>query len=396
MTAPPTDVPVDDADLYSDDFIRDPWPGYARLRDKGSVVWLSRLGAYAVTRHAEARTALSDHETFVSSQGVAGDDYGCQFLRGNTVASDPPRHTALRQAIEPPLRKRAIEELRPRIEAQANALIDDLVGRDGFDGVKDLAQALPLAIVRDLVGLPEFERDAMLRWAAAAFDMLGVQNARGVSAHAAIGDMRAFIGERANLETLTPGGWTHRVLSLAEKGEVDPELAPFAVRDLINPSLDTTIAAIAHLAFNLARTPEALRLLRVSPQLVSNAVQEAVRIGTPIRSFSRRTVRPTTLGEATLAADARVLILFASANRDERVFEHPDRFDVTRPARRHLGFGAGIHMCVGMHLALLEMEALLGAIVARVDRIEAGVPEPLMNNTICSFAAMPMRFVALH
>lgn len=340
------------------------------------------------------RAALRDHATFISSEGVAGDDFGCQHLRGNTVASDPPRHTALRQAIEPPLQRRSLEPLRPRIQAAADALIDDLVARDAFCGVTDLAQPLPLNVVRDLVGLPTFARDEMLRWAGAAFDTLGCQNARGKAAQAHIADMRQFIGAQATVENLTPGSWTRRILELADAGEVAPELAPFAVRDLINPSLDTTISAIAHLALQLAQAPDAFRRLKAEPKLIPNAVHEAVRLGTPIRSFARHAARDIEIGGATIPKGARVMMLYASANRDERVFVDPDRFDLDRPARRHLGFGAGIHMCVGMHLALMEMECLLAAMVERAGALEAGTPEPAMNNTICGFAKLPMRFAA--
>ncbi|MEO1687311.1 MAG: cytochrome P450 [Pseudomonadota bacterium] len=386
--------PEIDVDLYADEAIQAPWPVYARLRAAAPVVRLPALDAYALTRHAAVRAALRDHETFRSGEGVAGDDFGCAYLRGNTVASDPPRHTALRAAMAPPLSPAAIAQARPRIAAEAEALIERLCARDGFDAVEDLARHLPLSVVRDLVGLPDQGRENMLRWAAAAFDVLGVQNARGRAGREAIEEMRRFIGGPLTRETLSEGGWTRRILDLAEAGALDPELAPFAVRDYINPSLDTTISAISRLIEHLGRDPQAWQALRADRSLALNAAHEAVRLATPIRAFSRRAARDVEIEGFALPAGARVLMLFASANRDALVFEDPDRFDLRRGnARRHLGFGAGIHMCVGMHLALAEMECLIEAMAARVARIEVGEGAPVMNNTICALARLPARFV---
>lgn len=386
-----TEIPQDPVDLYDDAVIRAPWTHYARLRAKGPVVWLSRLQNYAFTQYAVVRQGLRDHETFVSGKGVAADDFGCSHLRGNTVASDPPRHGALRGAMMPPLLPAAIAQIKPRVQSVADALVERCLDAGSVDAIPDLAQGLPLAVVRDLVGLPDFGRANMLKWAGAAFDVLGVQNARGQAAQTAIAEMRSFIARNATPDKLKPGSWTHRITEMARSGKIDAELAPFALRDYINPSLDTTISAIGHLLYHLGRDPTALDRLRTTPALRLNAAHEAVRIGTPIRAFSRHTVKPVDIAGHRLPAGARVMMLFASANRDETVFAAPDRFAIDRAnARRHLGFGAGIHMCVGMHLALLEIECLINALVARCQQLETGAATPAMNNSICAHASLPM------
>jgi cytochrome P450 len=172
-------VPKYDADFYSDGFIRDPHPHYAAMRALGPVVWLPEQGNYAVTRYDEVREALRNVQVFSSSRGVAGDQVGCDFMKGNTVASDPPVHGVMRTAMAEPLLPGALEKIRGQIEATADTLIAELVLRRRFDGVEDLARHLPLTIVTELVGLPEDGRENMLKWAAAAFDILGVQNERG-------------------------------------------------------------------------------------------------------------------------------------------------------------------------------------------------------------------------
>ena len=386
-------APSYDIDFWSDEVILDPWPHYAAMRALGSVVWLPRHGNYALTRHAEVRAALQDHRRFSSAQGVAGDAFGCEFLQGNTVASDPPRHRELRHAMAPPLLPSAMAAIRDRVQAEADGLVERLMAQDGFDAVADLARYLPLAVVRDLVGLPDFGQEKMLAWAGAAFDVLGVQNERGCKALETIAEMREFIARDATPDAVKPGSRTQRVLGLVEDGKLSPDLAPFAIRDYINPSLDTTIAATGQLVWHLANRPDLWDALRADPALLTGAVHEAVRLGSPIRSFSRHTVSAVEIAGVTIPPGSRVMMVYASANRDELVFPEPETFDPARDPKLHLGFGTGIHMCVGMHLAVLEMECLLRAILTQASAIEAGEPTPALNNTIHAFASLPARFV---
>lgn len=384
-------VPVCDLDFYGDDFIENPWPRYAEMRSLGPVVWMRRLGNFAFTHFSTVRAGLRDPETFQSGEGTAGDDFGCAFQQGNTVASDGARHHALRSAIAPQLDRRGLEAIRPVVNECAAALISDLKGRGAFNAASDLAQHLPLTIVRDQVGLPDFGKDNMLKWAAAAFNVQGMQNARGEAAVDEIKEMRAFVASEDISASLKPGSWTANVMAACQRGEVDPDHMPFILRDFINPSLDTTISAIGQLVVELARNPDQWAALKTDPALAKPAAMEAVRLSTPIRSFSRRATRDVEIEGVAIPEGARVMMLYASANRDERMFEDPDRFLLNRKARQHLGFGAGPHMCVGMHLALMEIEAIATALVEQVDRIDVGAPTPALNNTICAFADIPTR-----
>ena len=384
-------APTYDIDFYSDDFIANPFPHYEEMRRLGPVIWLPQLCNFALPRYSQVQRALRDHETFISSKGVAGDQFGCDFLQGNTVASDEPRHSELRRAMAPPLLPGALKDFSSHIEQTASKLIASLADGEEFDAVSKLARHLPFTVVRDLVGLPEFAQDKMLKWAGAAFDVLGMQNERGQDALEPIKEMRDFIQNDATPENLKPGSWTNRINELVNQGVLPCEHAAYAIRDYINPSLDTTISATSELIFQLAQNPDQLDLLRNNPKLIKGAVNEAVRLGTPIRSFSRHTSRDVEIDGVTIPAGARVMMLFASANRDDRQFENPDQFDVRRPSNQHLGFGSGIHMCVGMHLAQLEMEALIHALVRYVDRIDIGTPEIALNNTIRAYSTLPCK-----
>jgi cytochrome P450/ferredoxin-NADP reductase len=387
MSAPSYDV-----DFYSDEFIREPWPHYAAMRELGPLVWLPRHGNYALTRYQEVADCLRDPETFCSGRGVAADKTACDLMQGNSIASDGERHSAIRTAMAAPLLPGALEEVRPLIEGLAEDLIDRLIERREFDVMTDLASHLPLTVVRDLVGLPDFGKENMLRWGGAAFDLLGVQNPRGQQALRIFLEQREFIGKHAKRSDLKQGSWTRRIHELVDDGALSADLAPFCIRDYINPSLDTTISATGQLIWQLSKNPDEWNNLRRRPDLLTNAVNEAVRLGAPIRSFSRHATRDIQIGDHTVERGARVMVLYASANRDEREFDEPDAFRVTRNPKRHLGFGSGIHMCVGMHLAQLEMVALLKAMLPRVERIHTGEPTVALNNTIYAFESLPARF----
>lgn len=387
-------IPSYSEDFYSDAFIADPLPHYGAMRALGPVVLLPALGNYAITRYDEVKQALRHFEAFSSAQGVAADQLGCDFLRGvhgNTLNSDPPLHDVMRAVVAAPLLPGALESIRSRIEEEADTLIERLLSRGTFDGMTDLARHLPLTIVTELVGLAEDGRENMLHWAAAAFDILGVQNGRGRCGMQIMTEMRRYIATEAVPERLKPGSWTGRLYELVDRGQIPRAMVPLLVRDYISPSLDTTISATGELFYQLARNPAQWDRIRRDPALIPGAVNEAVRLGSPVRSFSRTLTRDVEIGAVTLLEGARVMVLYASANRDERRFPDPDQFDPSRPGAHHVGFGHGIHQCVGMHLARLEMESLLRAMVGRVSAIEIGEPTIAMNNTIHAFATLPMR-----
>lgn len=393
----PNGAPQYDVDFYSDDFIRDPLPHYAVMRELGPVVYLPRPGNFAITQYKEIREALRNHEVFSSAEGVCGDEESSARLigpRSPTLMTDPPEHDFMRTVIAAPLLPGALEAIRSRIEAEADGLIDRLVEQGAFDGVADLACYLPLKIVTALVGLPEEGQNSMLRWAAGAFDALGVLNERGRRGLETALEMREYINVQAVPERVKHGSWIDRIYKLADEGKIPSDMPPRVLRDYIGPSLDTTISATGHLLYLLATNPGEWQRIRADPSLIPGAVNEAVRLGSPIRSLSRRVTRDYELGGVTLPAGSRAMMLFASANRDERQFPDPDRFDPTRPTTLHVGFGHGLHQCVGMHLAQLEIGSLLQAMVRRVSRIEVGTPVIMMNNTIRAYSSLPTRLVA--
>ncbi len=383
--------PALDVDLYGDAIILDPYPTYRALRDAGSAVWLPRHGLWAVARFDDVREVLRSHRDFSSAHGVAANDETNRMSAGTTLASDPPLHGEQRQIIAAPLMPGALAPLRDRIEAAADALVAQLAGRDWFDAMADLARVLPVRIVSDLVGLPDEGRQNMLRWAAATFDILGAMNDRARAALPAVAEMRRYTVEQATPDRLRPGSWAARLYAAAAEGKVPLARCPAMMRDYMAPSLDTTILGTGNILWLLARHPDQWEMLRADPGLGPAAINEGLRLESPIRGFTRLLLRDRALGDGALPAGARVLVLYASANRDERRWGDPERFDITRKATDHLGFGHGIHACAGMHLARLEIGAILAALIRRVRRIEVGPPVRAVNNVLRGFALLPMR-----
>jgi cytochrome P450 len=379
---PAQGMPVSDIDLFSDKALLDPYPHYDALRELGPAVWLSRFGLYILTRFDDVRGALARPEIFSSAQGVMMNERMNQTLRGIVLCSDDPEHDRMRKVLIAPLLPRALQELRDRITGEAEALVERLVAKKHFDAATELAQHLPVTIVSELVGLPEEGRERMLLWAQANFDCFGPMNQRTTDAFPIVEEMVRFAFTECIPGKLKPDGWAARIWAAAERGEIRPEQCPVMMNDYMGPSLDTTIFATQAAIRLFAENPDQWDLIRETPSLIPNAVNEVVRLESPIQNFSRVTTQPFVLDGVTLPAGARVIMSYGAANRDPRKWDDPARFDVQRRAMGHLGFGHGVHQCIGNNLARMEIAALLTALAKRVRRIELHDAERCLNNVL--------------
>jgi cytochrome P450 len=382
-------APSYDVDIYSDEVISEPYGHYRAIRDAGPAVWLPKNGLWAVGRFADVRNVLRDYKRFSSARGIAANELMNSSI-GNTITSDPPEHTKMRGIIRAPLTVPALKEAAPRIEAEAEALVERLVRQGSFDAISECARHLPVSIVSELVGLPEEGRANMLRWAGATFDALGAMNARSEAALPHIEELRAYCSDASTVARLKPDGWAAAIWKAADRGEIPKDKCPVMMRDYISPSLDTTIFATGSLIWFFGRNPDQWDLVRQDHSLISSAINEAVRLESPIRGFTRVVVEDTEIDGAELSGGSRLLVLYASANRDERKWEDPEKFDVRRDSRDHLGFGFGAHICAGMHLARLEMTTLMTAFARRVSRFEVGEPVRAVNNVLRGFVSLPV------
>ena len=381
--------------IYTTRAIVDPYPHYAHMRRLGPVVWLPRHRVYALPRYAECKAVLRDDTTFISGHGVALNALTNRLSRRTTLNSDGAEHDERRKLVAHRLLPRALRNISGAVHERAAAIVDAAVSKGEVDGVADLALCLPLAVVPDLVGWPMDGRDQLLNWGAATFDILGPMNKHATKALPRSFQMLRFARRVVKQRTILEGSMAHEVLLAADAGTVSPAECSALMVDYIAPSLDTTISAISNALYLFATHPDQWQALRDDPALISNAVNEVVRYETPLRAFARKAARDTAIDGTEIPAGARLLVIYSSANRDERVWESPDEFDIRRDATRQLGFGHGAHACAGQGLARLETHAMLEALVSRVERIEStGPPTWAINNIIRRHDHLPLRLTA--
>ena len=382
-------VPTFEPDFWSDEVILNPYPHYERMRALGPAVWLARNGAWALTRYDAVRKALLAPEIFSSASGCMMNAPMNEAAKGIMLCSDDPEHLAMRRLFSRPLQPKALAELRPRLESLVDARIDALVDRGSFDGVTDLAHFLPLAIVTELVGLDEEGRAHMLDWAGAIFDAFGpIESQRTLDGLAMAQQVISYVLERVDRGTMVPGGWGEALFLAADAGAISEQTARMMLVDYLTPALDTTINATSAALELFAAHPEQWERLRANLALVPHAINEVVRIESPIRAFARHVTADVDVGEVRIPAGSRALMLYACANRDPDKFPEPDRFDIERRAGDHLGFGLGTHVCAGMHLAKLEIAIILEAMARKVGRIEASDPVRRPHNTLRGLSAL--------
>ena len=377
-----TSIPTSDLDLYSDDVLTEPYEHYRRLRDAGPAVWLERHNAWVVVRYDAVRSVLRNWATFSSASGVALNDTLNTAMQGNTLGSDPPLHDLLRNVVASRMTAQALRPTREMIDQRAEELVERLVAQQSFDAVEDLAQALPLSIVPDFIGLPQEGREHMLEWAEATFNAMGPMNERCTDAVKKLPDLFGYARHIAATGNLQPGSFGAGVIEARRDGRITEAQCPQLFTAYLVPSLDTTISAVGSAIWLFGRYPDQWNQVRANPSLIPNAFEEVLRLESPLQSFSRLATSDYDVEGISIPAGSRVVVLFASANRDERKWEHPDTFDVTRNTSGHLGFGYGIHLCAGASLARLEGQAVLGALARRVERFELGKSTRKLNNVI--------------
>lgn len=388
-------IPTYRPDLYSTSAIVDPYPHYARLRELGAVVRLPRHRIYALPRYAECKAVLRDDATFISGQGVALNRLSNRFSRGTTLNSDGAEHDARRKLVAHRMLPRALRSITDDVDRLAASVVDAALHRGSLDGVRDLATALPMVVVPDLVGWPLDQRRNLLAWGGATFDILGPLNRHAVRALPGVGQTLRFARKVVRQRAVIEGSLGHDVLIAADNGQLSHADCSALMIDYIAPSLDTTISAISNALYLFATHPDQWQLIRADPGLIPNAINEVIRYESPLRAFSRKALRNTRIGDTPIRRGDRVLVLYASANRDEREWDDPAVFDIRRDANRQLGFGQGAHACAGQGLARLETAAMLRALAERVQRIElTGPPVWAVNNIIRRHDRLPVTLVA--
>ena len=380
--------PHSDINLFADESLRDPFGDYRRLRDLGPVVKLERPDVYAVSRFDDVRDALRASDVLKSGEGVGFSDTFNSVKGNNVLQSDGEQHKRMRGAVMRPLKPGHLDGARPQFKAMVVQRVAELVGAGEFDAMEKLARFLPVEAIAHLVGLEPEGRERMLEWAAATFNLIGPDQDPN--------DLKSLGGARDYMRGLSaakvrPESWASQLFQAADEGAISPVEAIGAISAYIVPSLDTTIFAKGSLLLNLAANPDQWDRLCRRPELIPSAVLEGVRHSSVIRWFSRVAAVDYRIADWVIPAGSRMMLLYGSANRDERHYPEPDRFDVERNPRDHLAWGRGEHMCAGLHLARMEMEVMLEALVESGCTLHAGTPVVGTNRGLYGLSALPYR-----
>jgi 4-methoxybenzoate monooxygenase (O-demethylating) len=381
-------------DPFDAAFLGNPYAYHDVLRDAGPVVWLEAIGCYGMARYAEVQPALKDWQSFVSGRGVGLSDFATEEPwrpPSLLLEADPPLHDRTRGLMNKVASLVSLKAAMPGWRAKAGQLIDTLVARASFDAVVDLGEAFPLSVFPDLVGLPDEGRAYLIPYGTAAFNAFGPRNALLATSMANAADATAWVASVCKRDRLKPGGWGAAVFAAADRGECSEAEAERLVRSLLTAGVDTTVNGIGNMIHAFAKHPEQWAKLRADPSLTKHAFEESLRWDSTVQTFFRTTSRAVEVAGHSIPEGAKVLLFLAAANRDARHWERAEEFDIQRSASGHVGFGFGIHQCLGQMVARMEAEAVLDAIIPRVAEIRlAGEPVRRLNNTLHALSQLPV------
>jgi 4-methoxybenzoate monooxygenase (O-demethylating) len=383
-----------DIDPFSDEFLREPEPAYARLQAFGPVVHLPRYGVYAVVRHAEVRRVLLDPRRFISSAGVGLTNLRVEAgVRSPSVIleADPPAHDAPRAVLACILSNEALAAFRPHFRRMAEQFVARVAPLRTWDAIGDLVKPYMLQIFPDLVGLPPGDREPLLRYAEFLFNANGPRNARFAASAAEAERLSEWILSRCERGELRAGAFGDQVFQALDRGEIEREQAPLLVRSLLSAGIDTTLAGLGNTLACLIARPLAWSKLHQAPALARAAFDETLRFDPPALFAFRTTAEDVVLAGQPIPANTKLMLLFGAANRDPLRWEQPEQFDLERQNAGHLAFGAGIHACVGQIVARTEAAALLEVLAERFSALQfAAPPERRLNNSVRSYACLPV------
>ncbi len=379
-------------DPWSAEFVAHPYDAYAELREHAPVSRYEPTGQWLVSRHQDVSALLRDrrlgrtythrhtHEEFGQPAPDPAHEPFHTLNDHGLLDLEAPDHTRIRRLVSKAFTPRMVEGLRPTVTRLADELVGGLLADGGGDLIAAVAEPLPVAVIAEMLGVPEADRGLLRPWSAAITGMFelnpGEETARrAVTASIEFSDyLRALIRERRT----RPGTDLISALIQAQEGSdalSEQEMVSTCVL-LLNAGHEATVNTTGNGWWALFRNPDQLDLLRGSvDELLPTAVEELMRYDTPLQMFERWVLEDIEVAGVSIPRGSEVALLFGSANRDPARFTAPDRLDLARADNPHITFGAGIHFCLGAPLARLELAASYGALLRRAPGLRL-VREP--------------------
>jgi cytochrome P450 family 142 subfamily A polypeptide 1 len=368
--SPPADVNLAQPDIYDD-----PWDLYRWLRAEHPVWWNESSGLYAISRYQDVLDISSHPALYRSADGVRPIP-----RRLSLIDTDDPEHARLRRLVSRGFTPKQVRALEPHVRELANGIVDEVQDRGEIEFVSEFAIHVPTIVIAELMGLDPASRLQLYRWTDAMMAGDSVEDETSdvmARAATAFGEITAVLGEMIAARRQQPHDDLISLLTAVADGDddvlQDDELLMFCVL-LVVAGNDTTRNAITGALRAFSLFPHERERLVAEPSLLPTAVEEILRWVSPVLNMVRTVTTDHTLHGVDLKAGDRVLLLYQSANRDEQVFEDADRFRVDRSPNRHLAFGFGPHVCLGAHLARLEIEAVIDVLLRRLPDIRLADP----------------------
>ncbi|GED85742.1 cytochrome P450 [Streptomyces sp. 6-11-2] len=373
-------------DPWDPAFLADPYPAYAELRARGRVLHYEPTDQWLVPHHADVSALLRDrrlgrtyqhrftHEEFGRTPPQPEHEPFHVLNDHGMLDLEPPDHTRIRRLVSKAFTPRTVERLKPYVHDLANELVAELVAEGGGDLLRDVAEPLPVAVIAEMLGIPEADRAQLRPWSA---DICGMYElnpseetaAKAVRASVEFSDcLRELIAERRKEpgEDLISG-----LIAAHDEGDrlTEQEMISTAVL-LLNAGHEATVNATVNGWWALFRNPEQLAALHADHSLIPSAIEELMRYDTPLQLFERWVLDGIEIAGTTIPRGAEVAMLFGSANHDPAVFTDPGRLDLTRRDNPHISFSAGIHYCIGAPLARIELAASMTALLERAPTLK--------------------------
>ncbi|MFJ5774960.1 cytochrome P450 [Streptomyces sp. NPDC093094] len=386
-------------DPWDAGFLADPYPAYAELRAQGRVIHYAPTGQWLVPHHADVSALLRDrrlgrtyqhrftHEEFGRSAPPPEHEPFHTLNDHGMLDLEPPDHTRIRRLVSKAFTPRTVERLGPYIERLAAELVDRLVGAGGGDLLTDVAEPLPVAVIAEMLGVPEADRAPLRPWSAdicGMYELNPSQETAQKAVRASVefsGYLRELIAERRK----EPGDdLVSGLIAAHDEGDrlTEQEMISTCVL-LLNAGHEATVNATVNGWYALFRNPGQLEALRADHTLVPSAVEELMRYDTPLQLFERWVLDDIEIDGQVVPRGAELALLFGSANHDPAVFADPGRLDLARKDNPHISFSAGIHYCIGAPLARLELAASMRALLDRAPTLRlAADPERKPNFVI--------------